>query len=65
MAIKHAEQTNNCDAAKKCNVSQSKHLKMETVEIRNYVIIICTDAKTMECQFCARPLNSTNRNLGS
>jgi hypothetical protein len=66
MVIEHAEQTNNCNAATKCNVSQGKHLKVETTKIRYYAIIICTDAKTMECQFCARSLNSTNsRNLSS
>jgi hypothetical protein len=46
MMIKHAEKTkNNCEAARKCTVSQGKHLKAETSETRT-------------CQFYAKPVIS-------
>jgi hypothetical protein len=36
VVIKHEEQTDNCEARRKCIVSGGKHLKVERTETGNY-----------------------------
>jgi hypothetical protein len=59
MEVKHAEQTNNCEATRKYSISWGKHPKVETETgtCRLYAkVVFCKDSKTRKCQSCATSL---------